>query len=174
MINASDSESPISAVSWTAILAGAAAAAATTLVLSALGSGLGWAALAPWPYGRANVTTITALAGIWLVITQWIAAGLGGYLTGRLRTRWARVHDHEIFFRDTAHGFLTWSVATLANMLILSTMVGLAGVGGVAPDERTVSAGAFFAALSMLIGAFIACVAAALGGRLRDESEHAL
>lgn len=35
--------------------------------------------------------------------------------------------------------------------------------------RKTASATGFFTALSMLIGAFIACVAAALGGKLRDE-----
>ena len=37
----------------------------------------------------------------------------GGYVAGRLRTRWVGVHTHEIFFRDTAHGFLAWALATV-------------------------------------------------------------
>jgi hypothetical protein len=57
---------------------------------------------------------------IWLIIAQWIAAGLGGYLTGRLRTKWVGVHTHEVFFRDTAHGFLAWAVAAVVGAAVLA------------------------------------------------------
>ncbi len=100
-----------SAVSWSAILAGTAVAVASSLVLFALTAGLDLAALAP---DRAtSATSLTVLTGIALVVTQWISAALGGYMTGRLRTRWVSTHTHEVFFRDTAHGFITWCVATV-------------------------------------------------------------
>jgi hypothetical protein len=38
---------------------------------------------------------------------------MGGYVAGRLRTRWVGVHTHEVYFRDTAHGFLAWALATV-------------------------------------------------------------
>jgi hypothetical protein len=100
-----------SAVSWAAVLAGAVAAAAVSLLLFALTSGLDLAALTP--NRSAALTALAESAAISLLLTQWISAGLGGYLTGRLRTRWVGTPTHEVFFRDTAHGFLTWCVATL-------------------------------------------------------------
>ena len=103
-------ESPKSAVSWGAILAGAVVAAASSLVLVGLGSGLGFASISPWPNSGASATTFTALAAIWLIVVQWLASGLGGYIAGRMRTKWAGLHTHEVFYRDTAHGFITWSV----------------------------------------------------------------
>ena len=89
-----------SAVAWGAILGGAAAAIAATLVLLALGTGLGITTVSPWPNAGVSATTFGALAAIWLVLIQWISSGLGGYLTGRLRTRWSGLHTHEVFFRD--------------------------------------------------------------------------
>ena len=93
-----------SAVSWPAVIAGGFVAASASLVLTVLGSGFGLAAASPW--SGAHATAFVVAAGLWLIVTQWIAAGLGGYLTGRLRTRWAGVHTHEVFFRETAHGII--------------------------------------------------------------------
>jgi hypothetical protein len=116
-------ESSRSAVSWAAIVAGAFAAAAISLVLAGLGSGLGLASVSPWPNSGASATTFTFMTAIWFVVVQWVASGLGGYLTGRLRTKWVGTHTHEVFFRDTAHGFVTWAVATLLVAAFLTTAV---------------------------------------------------
>jgi hypothetical protein len=105
-------ESPNSAVSWPAIFAGAVVAVATSLILVALSAGFGLAALSPWQGLASDATTFAIMSGISLIVVQWFASAMGGYLTGRLRTRWTGVHTHEVFFRDTAHGFLTWAVAT--------------------------------------------------------------
>jgi hypothetical protein len=110
-----------SAVSWAAIFAGAATAVAASLVLLAIGSGLGLASVSPWANVGASLTTFTVMTAVWLIVMQWIASGLGGYLTGRLRIRWAGTHPHEVFFRDTAHGFLTWSIATLIAVVFISS-----------------------------------------------------
>jgi hypothetical protein len=84
-------ESSISAIPWTAIIGGAFAAATLSLILLAFGSGFGLASVSPWPHAGASVTTFTAMTAIWLVIVQWISSALGGYLTGRLRTKWVGV-----------------------------------------------------------------------------------
>lgn len=110
-----------SAVSWAAILAGAVTAVATSLILLAVGSGLGLASVSPWANQGASLTSFTVTTAVWLIVMQWIASGLGGYLTGRLRTRWMGTHPHEVFFRDTAHGFLTWSIATLIAVVFVSS-----------------------------------------------------
>jgi hypothetical protein len=102
-----------SAASWPSIIAGAFVAAATTVILVALGSGIGFASISPWPDRGTSVTTFAVTTAIWLIVTQWVSAALGGYLAGRLRTRWMGTHPHEVFFRDTAHGLITWAVATI-------------------------------------------------------------
>jgi hypothetical protein len=115
-------ESPVSAVSWAAIIAGAAVAASVSLILVTLGSGFGLASVSPWPGSGVPVTTFTTLAAIWLIIVQWVASALGGYVTGRLRTRWVGTHTHEVYFRDTAHGFITWALATLVSVVLFATV----------------------------------------------------
>src|SRR5262245_38286307 len=93
-----------SAVSWGAIIAGGAAAAALSLVLLMLGAGLGLTAVSPWDSAGASAATFGFTAIIWITLTQLLASGLGGYLAGRLRTKWADVLGDEVYFRDTAHG----------------------------------------------------------------------
>lgn len=108
-----DANPRTSAVSWSAVFAGAVIATAVTFALMVLGAGLGLTLVSPWWEANAEATTIAVSTVVWLIVMQWASAGVGGYLTGRLRTRWTRVHSDEVFFRDTAHGFLTWAVATI-------------------------------------------------------------
>jgi hypothetical protein len=124
-------ESSHSAVAWAAIIGGAVAAIATTVVLMALGAGLGLTTVSPWQNFGAAATTFGIAAAVWIVVTQWLAAGLGGYLTGRLRAKWTAMHDDEVFFRDTAHGFLAWAAATLIVVAFLAS-AGSAVVRGTA------------------------------------------
>jgi hypothetical protein len=238
-----------SAASWPSIIAGAFVAASATLILVTLGSGIGLASISPWHGHGVTVTTFAVTGAIWLILTQWVSAGLGGYIAGRLRTRWVGTHTHEVFFRDTAHGLITWAVATVLVAVVLSSslmsgagamqssgtpspvsaysidklfrsagsstpssdirmetghIIANALVDGNVPDadrgylvdqvavrtgtskadaqtrvdgliatvmqaRKAAAKTSIFLALSMLVGAFIACVAAALGGRLRDE-----
>jgi hypothetical protein len=253
-----------SAASWPSIIAGAFVAAGTSLILVALGGGLGFAAISPWANHGASITAFAVTTAIWLIVTQWISAALGGYIAGRLRTRWIGTHTHEVFFRDTAHGLITWAVATtLVAAIAAGSVMSAAGTAGRAvadaaklpvsdytidklfrpsgtgapataetrieaahiaanalasgnvPDadraylveqvsartgmsqayaqarvdsfigsvneaqaklkadadaaKRAAAQASIYLALSMLIGAFIASVSAALGGRLRDE-----
>ena len=113
-----------SGVSWTAVLAGAAGAAALSLILLVLGTGLGLSSISPWSNAGATATTIGFSTIAWLTFTQLAASAIGGYLAGRLRTKWATLHGDEVYFRDTAHGFLAWAVATLATAALLTTTVG--------------------------------------------------
>jgi hypothetical protein len=134
-------ESPISAISWAAIIGGAFATAGLSLILLALGSGFGLASVSPWPNSGASVTTFTVMTAIWLIIVQWVSSGLGGYLTGRLRTKWVGVHTHEVFFRDTAHGLLAWAVAAVIGAAVLASAVSSLLSGG-AHVAGTIASGA--------------------------------
>lgn len=113
-----------SAASWGAILGGAAAAAALSLILLTLGTGLGMSAMSPWSHDGASSTTIGLGAILWLTLTSIIASGAGGYIAGRLRARWVGTHGDEVYFRDTVHGFLAWSVATLVTAAVLTSAIG--------------------------------------------------
>ena len=143
-------ESSVSAVSWASIAAGAAVAAAASLLLVALGTGLGFASLSPWANDGPSATTFTVMTAVWLIVVQWLASALGGYLTGRLRTKWVGTHTHEVFFRDTAHGFITWSVATLATSVIIA-LAASAVIGGGVKAASSIASGAAQAGASATI-----------------------
>lgn len=134
-------EAPVSGVSWAAVIGGAFTAAAVSLILLALGSGFGLASISPWSGSGASVTTFTIMGGIWLIVTQWLASGVGGYLTGRLRTKWAGLHTHEVFFRDTANGFLMWAVAAVIGAGLLASSASSV-VSGTASIVGSVAGGA--------------------------------
>lgn len=116
-------ESSSSAVSWGPVIAGAFVATVVTLVLMLVGAGLGLTLVSPFPSESSSAATLSVYAAIWLVIVQWASSAVGGYLTGRLRTKWVGVHTDEVFFRDTSHGFLTWAVATVVVAMFLSSTV---------------------------------------------------
>jgi hypothetical protein len=113
-----------SGVSWGAILAGAFAAAALSFILIILGFGLGFSAISPWSGSGVSAQTIGISTILWIAFTQIAASAMGGYMAGRLRVKWAAVHGDEVYFRDTAHGFLAWAVASLATAALLSSAVG--------------------------------------------------
>ena len=127
-----------SAVSWGAIAAGAVGAAALALLLIAFGAGLGLSAVSPWSDSGVSASTFKTGTGIYLVCVAVMSSAVGGYLAARLRSKWAGIHSHEAFFRDTAHGFIAWAFATLLSATALSSVTGYlangaaAGVGGAA------------------------------------------
>ncbi|HLJ15862.1 MAG TPA: hypothetical protein VKV15_15290 [Bryobacteraceae bacterium] len=107
-------------MSWAAIIGGAFVVAATSLILLALGTGIGLSSVSPWSNtSAASVAGIAAI--VWLVFSQIIASAMGGYLAGRLRTKWVNVHTDEVYFRDTAHGFLVWAVGLVVTAAFLAT-----------------------------------------------------
>jgi len=142
----------VSAVSWAAIFAGAAAAAALSLILLLLGSGLGLSSLSPWAQEGASAKTLGVSAALWVTFMQLAASAMGGYIAGRLRTKWAGIHSDEVAFRDTAHGFLAWAVATLGTAALLTSAV------------TSIVSGGIQAGASVAGGAASAVTAAAAGG----------
>jgi hypothetical protein len=114
-----NNEARASAVTWGAVFAGAFAAGALSLILMALGTGIGLSALSPWPNANASRVGYGAIA--WLILVQIAASAVGGYLAGRLRTKWVAVHTHEVYFRDTAHGFLVWAVSLVITSMFFAS-----------------------------------------------------
>ena len=198
-------ESALSGIHWASVLGGAAAAAGISMILLPLGSALGFASFSVYTADLGDAAKIGVGVAVWLVVMQWLSSGVGGYIAGRLRVKWADTHSDEVFFRDTVHGFLAWGVATLFTAMVLTSVTtatvnttadvapaaaqAAASATGesVAPDTAPASTSdavkatqatettrkaivgfSFVSFLSLLIGAFIASVAAALGGRLRD------
>jgi len=141
-----------SAVSWGSIAAGAAAAASLSLILLILGVGLGLSSVSPWARDGVSATTFGVSTIVWLTLTQLLASAVGGYLAGRLRTKWTDLHTDEVYFRNTAHGFLAWAVASLATAALLTSVIasilsggvqaGAALVGGVASTASSAVGGA--------------------------------
>jgi len=135
-------ESSKSALAWGPIIGGAVAASGITLILLLLGSGMGLTMVSPWSGESSSAATVGISAAIWLLVVQWLSSGLGGYLTGRLRTKWAAVHTDEVFFRDTAHGFISWALATLfVAGFLASSLTSLAGAGASAAGTLVNTAG---------------------------------
>jgi hypothetical protein len=114
-------EAHSSGVSWGAVIAGAFVAAAFYLVLLALGAGFELSAISPWSNVGLAASTLGALGIVWLIFIEIVASALGGYLTGRLRTKWVAVHTDEVYFRDTANGFLSWAVALVISITVLTS-----------------------------------------------------
>jgi hypothetical protein len=175
------------ATDWGAIIGGALAAIAVSIILFTAGSGFGLSTVEPWSFANRAPETFAIGAAIWLIVMQWVSAGFGGYLAGRLRAKWIGPRTDEVLFRDTAHGLLAWALATVivAALLTLGTLGTTAAViatgsppaADAAAAAATVSeeareAAANFSivtAISLLVGGFIGAVAGALGGYHRDE-----
>jgi hypothetical protein len=150
-------EAHSSGVSWAAAIAGAFVAAALSLILLALGTGLGLSSVSPWSNVGASASMIGTAAIGWLILMQVISSSMGGYLAGRLRTKWASIHSDEVYFRDTAHGFLAWAVALVITAAFLASAAtsmvgtpvssppGLAGMAsGVQSDGREADPNGYF------------------------------
>jgi hypothetical protein len=136
-----------SGVSWAAIGAGAVAACALTLLLVALGAGLGLSAVSPWADSGVSSTTFKVGTGIYLVVVAVMASSVGGYMAARLRTKWTGIHTNEVFFRDTAHGFLAWAFATVLSASVLAAATthivsgGTQGLAAAAPQAAAQAVG---------------------------------
>ena len=150
MLNAQEEsgglESGVSAVSWGAIIAGAIVASALSLALLMLGAGIGLVSVSPWSNNNVSVTTFGILAAAWFIAVQLFASGVGGYLAGRLRTRWVSVHTDEVYFRDTAHGLIVWGVGAVITAWLLtsgaaSVVSGVAHAGGSAVEAAGTAVG---------------------------------
>src|SRR5579859_5325473 len=114
-------ESSVAGVSWAAIAAGAVVTYALTLVLLAFGVGLGLSVVSPWSGAGVGANTFKIGTGLYLIVIAMLSSSIGGYIAGRLRSRWVGVHTDEVYFRDTAHGFVAWAFASVIGAVMLVT-----------------------------------------------------
>ena len=114
-------EPSVAGVSWAAVAAGAVVSCAITLVVLAFGIGLGLSVVSPWAGSGVSVTTFKIGTGLYLVVIAMLSSSIGGYIAGRLRSRWIGVHSDEVYFRDTAHGFVAWAFATVLGAVLLAS-----------------------------------------------------
>jgi hypothetical protein len=123
-------EPSVAGVSWAAVTAGAVVSCALTLVLIAFGIGLGLSVVSPWAGAGVSATTFKIGTGLYLIVIAMLSSSIGGYLAGRLRTRWLGVHSDEVYFRDTAHGFIAWALASVLGAVLLASPAGSLISGG--------------------------------------------
>ncbi|MNE07732.1 hypothetical protein D3C80_1003620 [compost metagenome] len=140
---AMDESTTLSGVSWGAIFAGAAAAAACSLILVLLGFGLGFSAVSPWANEGVSAKGLGISTIVWLAFTQLVASGLGGYIAGRLRVKWAYMHGGAASAKLAAQQ----AADTAAKVAAWTTL---------------------WMFVALLAGAFFASLAATFGGRRRD------
>jgi hypothetical protein len=135
-------EPSISGVSWPAVTAGAIVSCALTFVLLAFGAGLGLSVVSPWAGAGMSATTFKIGTGLYLIVIAMLSSSIGGYLAGRLRTRWIGVHSDEVYFRDTAHGFIAWALASVLGAVLLASPAGSLISGGASGATQGVAAAA--------------------------------
>ena len=162
------------AVSWGAIFAGAAAAAALTLILLLLGTGLGMSAVSPWSQEGISAVTWGVTTIVWVTLTAFIASGIGGYIAGRLRTRWVATHSDEVHFRDTAHGFLAWAVATLVTATLLTSVSSMIATGAAQTGAAVVDKAVTGTAAAALAGGGATAAGVATNGDAKVDANSSL
>jgi len=166
-------------LSWSAIIAGSLVAVATSVFLTVLASGFGYDLAAGALASRSSLDAFTPELGAGAIAIQVISAGLGGYLAGRLRHGWTLAHADEAHFRDTAQGLIVWALSAITGLMLFALVIA-PYVAQLAPAAPAAAAdpvraahifaqAAFFAAVGMVLSAFIAAVAARIGGQ---QSEH--
>src|SRR3982075_1406880 len=114
-------EPSVPGVSWAAVLAGAVASMALTLVLLSFGAGMGFSVVSPWGNSGASATTFKVGTGLYFIVMAMISSAIGGYLAGRLRTKWVGVKTTEAHSRAPAHGPLAWAAASVIGAVLLAS-----------------------------------------------------
>jgi hypothetical protein len=108
----------LSYVEWGAVFAGAVLAAALSFVLLTFGTAIGLSATSPWPGSGLSAKVIASIAVFWTMAQQIGSVMAGGYVAGRMRSRWFET-GHEAEFRDGLHGALVWGIAVLISALLV-------------------------------------------------------
>lgn len=131
---------PAGYLEWGPIVAGALLAAALSFVLLTFGAAIGLSATSPWPNSGVSAKFIAGVAVFWTLVQQIGAFMAGGYIAGRMRTRWNDTPQDEVEFRDGLHGGLVWAVGiVIGATLLLATAGAVARTGAQVAGQAAVT-----------------------------------
>ena len=165
---------------WGAVWGGSVIAIATSTVLGQFGGTAGLALGDP-VLANGEPSWQVVVASLWLFLTALASSAGGGYIAGRMRSRWGDAAKSEVEFRDGVHGLSVWAVSTVAVAAVAALAAALAGIGvntatveeipaNVAEYTQTLTVVYGFAAgAAAALGAGAAWWFASLGGSHRDE-----
>ena len=122
---------------WSAILAGAAAAAGTSLTLNAFGAGIGLAVVSSSPSWRDASAVYAFIGGVFLLFVAIVSFAIGGYVAGRMRAPLS-IEPAETEFRDGMHGLAMWGVAVVLGALLALGAAAVASAAAAPADGKTV------------------------------------
>lgn len=120
-------------ISWGAIFAGAFVTMAVFITLQILGAGIGASSLDLTGSQTTSARSLGIGAAIWWFIMGLIALFIGGWVTGRLGWRPAKI-DRIL------HGLTVWSVFYVALFLLATSALGALVGGGISLLSSGVSA----------------------------------
>ena len=111
-------------------MAGAVLAAALSFVFLTFGAAIGLSTTSPWADSGVSVKTLATIAVFFAMVQQIGSFMAGGYVAGRMRSRWGETNKDEVEFRDGLHGGLVWAVGVaIGAALFLSTAGSAAKTG---------------------------------------------
>jgi len=124
-------------IEWGPVFAGAVLAAALSFVLLTFGMAIGLSATSPWPNSGLPARVIASLAIFWIMAQQIGTFMAGGYVAGRLRSRWHEPAQDEVDFRDGLHGGLVWAVGIVIGAALLMATAGTVARTGAELTAKT-------------------------------------
>lgn len=166
---------------WGAVWGGGVVAIATSTVLGQFGGTAGLALGEPM-LANGEPSWQVLVASLWLFVTALASSAGGGYIAGRMRSRWNDAAKTEVEFRDGVHGLAVWAVSTLAVAAFVAITAALSSIGvetgaiseipeNVAQYTKTITVVYGFAAgAAAALGAGAAWWFASLGGNHRDDA----
>jgi hypothetical protein len=118
-----------SRISWDAVVAGAVTALTIGLMLNALGAGIGATTVDATARASPTVSSFGIGAAIWILVSNLIALGVGGYVAARL----SGTADNT---DGNLHGVAVWGTMFLISAVLLGNLV-----SGVASGASSVVSG---------------------------------
>lgn len=118
-------------ISWAAIFAGVIMVVVIQLLLSMLGAGIGLGTVDVNAGNTPDASSLGIGAGVWWVVSSCLALLFGGYVAAWLA-------GIEIRFDGMLHGLVTWGIATILTIYLLTSAIGgiigggFSALGGVA------------------------------------------
>ena len=104
-------------ISWAAIFGGVILVVTVQLLFSLLGAGIGLDTVNTNAGTTPNASSIGIGAGVWWIISSVIALAFGGYAAAWLA-------GIELRWDGLLHGLITWGIATLLTVWLLTSAIG--------------------------------------------------